>query len=165
MRMVLSYTFSKPVDYWSFVERQDSTPLITNLPGNWYYSLSHSKGLMAFALGQYPVGIDVELIKKRDFDKLAEYAFNADESDLIRFIPEKSQRLFYRVWCAKEGWYKALQPKQQAATSMRDLSYLALVMRETPWRVYEKQIFDYQLSLVTSVKLQDIVLDRTFLLA
>ena len=37
--------------------------------------------------------------------------------------PVARDEFFYRAWCAKEAWYKALAPEQQARTVMRSINY------------------------------------------
>ena len=109
MRHALSQHFLCPLDEWSFTERINLPPKISNLPSNTYFSLSHSKGLICFAISNSPVGIDIELAETdRDFLELAKIFMNDEELKYLEQNMEIQTDIFYRTWCAKEAYYKAI---------------------------------------------------------
>jgi phosphopantetheinyl transferase (holo-ACP synthase) len=77
------------------------------------WSLSHSHGYAALALapGGMRIGVDVELLRHREFLGMAQIAFTAGEIDYIRQLSEPLVRRFsfYELWTLKEAFAKALQ--------------------------------------------------------
>lgn len=74
------------------------------------FNLSHSDGLVAVAVGDGRVGIDLQGVNP-DFDPvpLAERFFAKDEAAVIRSAPEtKRADLFFALWTKKEALGKAL---------------------------------------------------------
>ncbi len=75
------------------------------LPSNgFYWSLSHKERMVAAVVSPRPVGIDLERmapVYERLYDRIAD----ADEWGLA---PDRSERLFYRFWTAKEAVLKAV---------------------------------------------------------
>ena len=61
-----------------------------------YFSLSHSKGVCAVAVSDQPIGIDVELCRKKYNDHLVERSLS--EKEKIAFDGD-----FTRFWCRKES--------------------------------------------------------------
>ena len=61
-----------------------------------YFSISHSENLVVVAFDKYPIGVDVEYIQQRNFEKLARrYDIRVDEP-----------KDFYEWWTAYEAKYK-----------------------------------------------------------
>ena len=122
MRHALSQYFFRPVNEWIFIERPDLPPEISNLPDNIYTSLSHSKGLICFAISGSPVGIDLELAdRNRDFLALAKLFMSDEEVQYLAQNKEIEADIFYRTWCAKEAYYKAIPSIKQHDTSYKDI--------------------------------------------
>jgi len=74
-------------------------------------SLSHSQGYAAMLMARpaLSVGIDVEAVIPRDFLRMAEIAFTADEArHLASLDPEQLPGRFYELWTLKEAFAKAL---------------------------------------------------------
>lgn len=68
------------------------------------FSLSHSGNLMLCALGGFPVGADIEIIKPRQAG-LPRYALTAPEYD--RYLKTGGDwPAFYDLWTQKEAWCK-----------------------------------------------------------
>ncbi len=77
------------------------------------FSLSHSRGLVAIALGADPgarIGIDVESADRRfDVDAFCEHVLHPAESARIRALPQvERQPALLRLLIAKEAYVKAL---------------------------------------------------------
>nr|WP_314228295.1 4'-phosphopantetheinyl transferase superfamily protein [uncultured Kingella sp.] len=71
-------------------------------------SLSHSASNAAVLCADQPIGagVDVEMMRPRDFAALSAWVCSDDEREYLRqhnWQPEK----FYRLWCSKEALIKA----------------------------------------------------------
>jgi len=149
MRHALSHHFLRDKNEWKFIEHADSPPVIINLPENTFISLSHSDGLICFAISGSPIGIDVEVAnKQRDFLALARTIMNDDEFDYYVQNASTQTDLFYRMWCAKEAYYKALPTFEQAATSLNKIFFPALFENQDNWFLLEGKIGHLVLAVV-----------------
>ena len=141
MRHALSQHFQLPKSEWHFIEQSGSPPIIKNLPENIYVSLSHSNSLICFAIACCPVGIDLEAgNRRRDFTALAEMFMTGEEME--RLARDESERAgyFYRVWCAKEAYYKALSSSDQSNTPLVKIRFSDLVESKDNWHLIEGKI-------------------------
>ena len=122
IRNALNYHFEN--QKWEFTERKNSCPLITPIPANMFYSISHCAGLYGFAFSTAPVGIDIENVSvQRSFVKLAQSTM--DDKELTQFNkqkPENVKRHFYRIWTLKEACYKALSEHDQKKHTIQSIS-------------------------------------------
>ena len=69
------------------------------------FSFSHSGDMVACAVSDCPVGVDIEFSKK-DGWPVAQRFFAAEEVELLRNSQDSA--LFYRLWTLKESYLKAL---------------------------------------------------------
>jgi 4'-phosphopantetheinyl transferase len=85
-----------------------SIPPLEGLPLTFNVSHSGALGLFAFARGR-EVGVDIEQIRARRSDQVADRFFHRNESFRLRAIPGEEQRraAFFAVWCCKEAFIKA----------------------------------------------------------
>ena len=67
-----------------------------------YFNVSHSKGIVAIALSEYPIGLDLELIRPYR-ESLKTLICNDIENEYI-----KSSEDFYKVWTSKESLVKCI---------------------------------------------------------
>ncbi len=112
---------------WQFIEKANAPPLITNLPDGLHTSLTHSKGIICFALASCSVGVDLEKMREnRDFMGLARTVMNTREIEFLKRAPEILAENFYRIWCAKEAKYKALPVEKQIKSTLKDIAVLPL---------------------------------------
>lgn len=125
MRHALDMHIKPQQQQWQFIERANAPPLITNLPDGLHTSLTHSKGIICFALASCSVGVDLEKMREnRDFMGLARTVMNTQEIELLKREPERLAENFYRIWCAKEAKYKALPVEEQIKLSLKDITVL-----------------------------------------
>jgi 4'-phosphopantetheinyl transferase len=109
LRIALGRLLRVPAKSISLTERTGNAPLLNwqaPLPG---FSLSHSGHWVACAVSSgTALGLDIELIDPaRDFDGLAEQAFDADELVLFRQTNAAEQAAaFYELWSTKEAKFK-----------------------------------------------------------
>lgn len=84
-------------------------PYILHVP--WYYNLSHSGDYVALAIGDVPVGIDIQ--QKRPYtDSLVKRFFSEVEATVYESAKKQlfgdRETLFYTLWCRKEAYGKLL---------------------------------------------------------
>ena len=153
MRHALSEQFRQPTQHWAFIEKQDSAPVISNLPDGFWLSLSHSHGTICFVLHQNPIGIDIEQGKARaNFSALARQFMNEDELELLHSNQQPESDTFYKIWCAKEAFYKMASPPEQAGLYLKKIDYFALAQGKKHHLAHGK-IKGFHLTLVSNSKL------------
>lgn len=73
-----------------------------------HINLSHSKGYVACAIGEKPVGVDIECWRSRKRPELVVKKFHPKERDAYGAIDEEQkERLFHELWVLKESFMKA----------------------------------------------------------
>ncbi|PHS69978.1 MAG: hypothetical protein COB23_04830 [Methylophaga sp.] len=152
IRHALSQIFCMPETYWDFVEKSQAAPIVTNLPANCYFSLSHSHGFIVFAIASSPIGIDIENSdKQRDFHALADIFMNDEE--ISAWVENRwSADIFYRIWCAKEAYYKALPLQQQVTKSLNKIAISELIKNSDSWQLLEYRVESFVLAIVLKAK-------------
>lgn len=107
VRMLLSKLFQITNSNFSIAYNDHNKPFLTNLP-NHHFNISHSGSWVVAAFSEKPVGIDIEKIKKANFE-VAERFFSDEE---VAFLDELDQNQkdewFFRFWTAKESYLKAI---------------------------------------------------------
>jgi len=89
------------------------TPFLFNehgkpyLPDGPYFSISHCKHALAVCVGEQPVGIDIESIRRAD-ESLIRRTMNEQEQRLIANAGEDSLLQFTALWTRKEAVLKYL---------------------------------------------------------
>lgn len=153
MRHALSQKFHLQEKDWQFIEQPESAPVIHNLPENIYFSLSHSRGFICFAISSCPMGIDIEASnKRRDFPALAAMFMNNEELDNLVQNESTEIDYFYRVWCAKEAYYKSLPSSEQKATLLKKIRFSALIESDDNWHLIEGKIDQYRFAAMIKNK-------------
>jgi 4'-phosphopantetheinyl transferase len=75
---------------------------------NAHFNISHSGDWVVCAFAQMPVGVDVEKVRRVNFD-IARRFFSETEVDQLFSLPEKEQTgFFFDLWTLKESYLKAL---------------------------------------------------------
>lgn len=164
MRHALSQCFLRKDPWWLVEDQPKSAPVVSNLPADTYISLSHSNGCICFAIAASPLGIDIEVAdKKRDFGTLADAFMNDAEMACLAAKNSQQADYFYRVWSAKEAWYKMLSPLQQSITSLNQLCYSQLTGEDTHGYLYEGRLGRFVVAAMMTTKPKDI--SRNYFLA
>lgn len=70
-----------------------------------HWNTSDSEEWFAVACAPRPIGIDIEYMRVRPFQKLAERWFHPEEARLIEMTSDQ-MTLFYRLWVTKEAYWK-----------------------------------------------------------
>ena len=81
-------------------------PFFENIAGL-HFNISHSGSEVAIAFSTNPVGFDMEVLdRKRDCLAIAERFFTAEESREVKMAGDSANKLFARLWTAKEAMLK-----------------------------------------------------------
>lgn len=73
-----------------------------------YFNLSHTKGCVCCALGNAPVGVDVEMCRRRANQERIVKRFSSEEQQLWKETAKgQRQELFFALWVLKESCVKA----------------------------------------------------------
>lgn len=97
-------------DKLALIHRRDTRPQCADAPGlNLSFSSSGTTAI-ACASAQYPVGIDIERLRKvENAPSLARRYFNPEEAEALENLPNSQQSLgFLHYWTAKEAGLKAI---------------------------------------------------------
>lgn len=91
---------------------------------NCYVSISHSGDHVAVCRNDdVPVGIDIEKMTERDFNKIANRFFCGEE--LEKFNSNPTAEMFYEIWTRKEAYSKILGTGVQEVVKGFDVYSLA----------------------------------------
>ena len=69
------------------------------------FNISHSGEMVACALSDTPIGVDIEKVREID-DKLIDFVCTADEKKYVCEKDETKQPRFFEIWTAKEAFFK-----------------------------------------------------------
>jgi len=127
--------------------RQDwasSRALLANVPTDdpCNRSLTHSHGFAGLLIAHplFQIGIDIEVTKPRDFLRMAEIAYPANETKYLASLdPAMCRARFYEFWTLKEAFAKALGlPLTEALATCRCLDdsgqAIPAIPTTKPWR-------------------------------
>lgn len=148
MRTACSSYFNIASNTLLFIEKPHALPMISPLPKGYYYSLSHSKGLIYFAISNNPIGIDVEQhLHRTDIIGAAEFFMSANELKNLMSLKSTALNYFYRLWCAKEAYFKSVPPSQQQHISLQAIDYHSLCDNNINATLFEKELQHHQLAV------------------
>lgn len=71
---------------------------------NCFISISNSHGKCAVCVSSYPVGIDIEKITDKSFEKTVTKTFSEREKEY--YLKNKSAEAFFEIWTRKEAYSK-----------------------------------------------------------
>lgn len=71
---------------------------------NLFVSISHSNGRCAVCVSEKEIGIDIEKITDRDFEKIVRRIFGEKEKEY--YFKNKTPQIFYEIWTRKEAYSK-----------------------------------------------------------
>lgn len=90
----------------SIIAAQTGKPILSDAP-NWHFSVSHTGDWVLLAVGQTPLGVDVEFVNPRFIiDDLIPTVLSAAEQRALIESPD-SHLFFYECWTRKEALVKA----------------------------------------------------------
>lgn len=70
-----------------------------------FSSYSHKSDIALLAFARFPIGVDIEIIKSRDFKPHLDFCFSPFERDFV-INSVKPLHCFYRIWTLKESLIK-----------------------------------------------------------
>lgn len=83
------------------LKTENGKPYFKELP-DFHFNISHTKGALAIAFSDYPVGVDTERLKNPDL-RVAKRFFTKEENEYINHDPEHH---FFEIWTKKEAYIK-----------------------------------------------------------
>lgn len=101
-----------------------------------YLSVSHSKEVVAAAVSNKPVGIDIQVYKKIN-DKLVDKVCSNEE---CRFVKSEGDKFFFKIWTVKEAYSKCTQMK------LSDVFKLSFVKDDSIYGL-DKKLYSYSTDL------------------
>ncbi|MFF2175656.1 4'-phosphopantetheinyl transferase family protein [Lysinibacillus sp. NPDC058147] len=115
-RLLLKYIISKHLNLdlsdIAFQKKQYGKLYLKNVRGeettNLDFNLTHSEGIVACALANRVVGIDVEYMKEIHLDIIKQVLSNDEMLFLQAYPKEMWKKLFYQIWTRKEAYLKAI---------------------------------------------------------
>ena len=70
-----------------------------------FFSLAHSGEFVVLAVDEFPVGIDIEFRKKREYMGIAGLSFHPEELEQLQKSADR-EKMFYSLWVLKESYVK-----------------------------------------------------------
>ncbi|MCY4428237.1 MAG: 4'-phosphopantetheinyl transferase superfamily protein [Halieaceae bacterium] len=110
LRHVLSQYNGVAPGQWRFVEARGGKPMLAQSTLPLEFNLSHSGDCVALGVSHrgHPIGVDIEIQRRRPFLRLARrYFADSEVADLEHLPSESSTARFYQYWTLKEAWVKA----------------------------------------------------------
>lgn len=108
LRRLLGSRLGVPPETISFSLSEHGKPYLPDTDEPCFFNLSHSDAMAVLAVGDVPVGVDIERVGPLP-EGVAETFFSADECAALAAVqPEEREHAFYRCWTAKEAVLKAL---------------------------------------------------------
>lgn len=114
----------------------------------YFYSFSHSNGLVAVALSWAEVGVDIELVRPRDVERLKPLICTKEEMGHIDDIYKLTA-----LWTKKEAYFKSLG-KDRFVANLLDLGGAHLTTREV---VHEKKTYFLSVQSVDDAEIFDLL--------
>ncbi|MBO5867198.1 MAG: 4'-phosphopantetheinyl transferase superfamily protein, partial [Clostridia bacterium] len=93
-----------------------------------HFSISHSNGVVAVAVSNNNVGVDVQRLTLPTNDKVVERIFSQKQADEYHNIVDKLQKSHYftRVWTQKESIFKLLNQQQFLTTKPQNYNHFTV---------------------------------------
>lgn len=90
-----------------FVEGDGRKPALRDHP-DVHFNLSHSGEFVLIAIGDAPLGVDIENMRELDWRALAMMSFHPDERAVMEAQGDSAAReVFFQFWAHKEAFLKA----------------------------------------------------------
>ncbi|MGM7693063.1 4'-phosphopantetheinyl transferase family protein [Staphylococcus saprophyticus] len=103
LRFVINKLFSITNDKITIIKDEYGKPIITSHP-DIHFSLSYSTNIIALAINNSPVGIDIEKIFDLDYMSVVNNFFNSNEKRYMsNLVQDKHLNCFFNMWTLKES--------------------------------------------------------------
>ncbi|MHA4895138.1 4'-phosphopantetheinyl transferase family protein [Pedobacter sp. PWIIR3] len=128
-----------------------------------HYNISYTKGIMALAISDQPIGIDVEQVNTSfNYHEIVEGYFSSEEARLLKL---QSHQHFFLLWTRKEAILKAtgigLVEQLQSVPSIDGNYFLSIEIsgdNDKSWQMHSFDMNDLMLSLATPYSLEAVKL-------
>lgn len=140
---------------WNILKSKSGKPYV-NYP-NLYFNISHSGNYWICGIADKPVGVDIEMITKREHSKLVAVYFSHEEK---MYVSKKKNEGFFEIWTLKEAYSKLL-----GESIFKNLKFNAVFLdelksREETENIYFKQCKEFKNAKCTLAKAEkDIFLE------
>ena len=104
VRVLVCNMFEVKNNQLSFITNEYGKPQLAGFP-NFHFNISHTRNAMVVAIGEKPVGVDVEQVKKADLN-IAPRFFTEQENTFILDKVSNQDKRFYEIWTIKEAYIK-----------------------------------------------------------
>jgi len=106
-RTLLSeYTEGNPLSL-RFNKGKYGKPYLPQYP-HVHYNLSHAGNILCLVIADSEIGVDIEKEKEIE-DAVMQFSCSQEEYDQLKsFIPESRISSFFKIWCLKESFLKAI---------------------------------------------------------
>lgn len=91
----------------SILKGEHGKPCLKAFP-HIHYNISHTEGLVICALGEMPLGLDVEKIHSFKSNICRKVLSEKEQEFMETLSEEKKQEYFFRYWTLKESYVKAI---------------------------------------------------------
>lgn len=153
LKYALKEYYSKPYKNLTFSFSKYGKPTLENYP-DIHFNLSHSHKAILCAIAKYPVGADIEYIRKIDLET-SNIFLNKNEIDLFHPL---TNDLFFKLWTAKESYLKyegrgfSLNPKSITLNQ----SHQGFIVQNKVSKVFINTIdyLEYYISIASTQKHQ-----------
>jgi 4'-phosphopantetheinyl transferase len=120
-RQLLGEYSGQPADSFFIARTAQGKPYAENCALE--FNLSHSGKWLVCAVGDQPLGVDIEAIKPRNL-RIAERFFTQREQEFLAPDQEDALLRFLQIWTAKEAYFKALGT---GITDLKSVCYFDLL--------------------------------------
>lgn len=141
-RFVLGKYLDTDGDKLNIARNQHGKPYLVNY-SNVYFNISHTKGAIACAVSDRPVGVDIESIRKIDL-RVVRYFFSQQEKHYILADPENIDLRFTEVWTKKEAYLKFIGTGILLPIEKFDVFE---ILNNEFIRIHTKLVHDYLISI------------------
>lgn len=93
-----------PISNIEILHNEFGKPYIAAHP-EWQFNISHADGMLAIAISNTGVGVDVERIRNADL-KIARRFFTEQENKYIEVAKCDIEKRFFEIWTKKEAYVK-----------------------------------------------------------
>ena len=106
-KYAISKAFGIPEDEILFEKNKYGKPHVVGRSGV-HYNISHSGEYVVCAVGESPVGIDVQEIKDGSLDIADRFFSGEEKAELATKEGDARRKLFYDIWSLKEAYIKCI---------------------------------------------------------
>lgn len=107
VRAILASKHHLPNEKIHFVYSENSKPEL-QFVDNIHFNISHSGDWVVCAFSKMPVGVDVEKIKKVNFNIARRFFSDEEVNQLFALAPNEQSSFFFDLWTIKESYLKAI---------------------------------------------------------